>query len=456
METYKSGLNAELTAIEPCVLQITAVVPAKNGKKTYKDVLTFYTTRVQKKGFRAGHVPQSMIVSLHGKDICEETAQRLLNQAMGELIEAKELQLSGDLEFENDQTPVYTPDQDFTIKATVEVYPQVTLPAYKGLKATRKKVEVEQKRVDEAAETFLRMHGKYEKVDRPAQPGDMLRVDFSTNADDALKEEPRAKYLLTGSNSWQIMREPESIPGITAALTGVALGASKDVEITFPQDFRVDTLAGKTISYHFTIQEVHGFTPPSFDEAFVKETGMKDMEDVKKSMRERMEQQEESSQQAVVAEQVVDAFKAGLDFPLPPKLVSRSLEQALQRMEEKLKSRGLEGEALEKERAQETERIQKDVPTNIRLVHAMDLVAKEEKLTPSGEDIYRYCLNASQSMNIPLDQFISDIRQNYEAWHDMETNLKRQKAVAFLVEHADVTVEGEEKPQEAAPAPAAE
>ncbi len=454
METYKSGLNAELTAIEPCVLQITAVVPATNGKKTYKDVLTFYTSKVSKRGFRAGHVPQSMIVSMHGKDICEETAQRLLNQAMEELIQTKELQLSGDIDLEGDKMPTYTPDQDFTIKATVEIYPEVTLPEYKGLKATRKKVDVEQKRVDEAAETFLRMHGKYEKVDRPAQAGDMLKVDFTTEAEESLKEEPRAKYLLNGENSWQIMREPESIPGITAALTGVALDASKDVEITFPQDFRVEALAGKTIPYHFTIREVHGFTPPAFDEEFAKETGMKSMEDVKKSMRERMEQQEENNEMGNVYNQVVDAFRDALDYPLPPKLLARSLEDATKRMEESLKARKLEGEELEKARQKELEELQKEVPANLRFIHALDLVAKKENVSPSQEDLYRYCLNQAQRMGMDLDQFFGEIRKSRETWERMTQDLVRQKTIAFMVEKADVTVEGEEKPQEAAPADA--
>ncbi len=448
METYKSGLTAELTELEPCVLQINAVVPAVNGKKTYKDLLTYYTARVPRKGFRAGHVPQSMIVSLHGKEICEETAQQLLHHAMGELIEAKELQLSGDIDFENDKTPVYTPDQDFTIKATVEVYPKVTLPAYKGLKATRKKVDVEQKRVDEAAETFMRMHGNYEQVERPAQPGDMLKVDYTTNAEESLKEDPRNKYLLEGTNSWQIMREPESIPGITAALTGVSSEESKDVDITFPQDFRLEALAGKTFTYHFTLHEVHGFTPPDFDEEFVKETGMKDMEEVKKSLRERMEQQEESNQQQAVAEQVMEAFKASLDFPLPPKLLARSLEEATKRMEEELKSRKLEGEELEKERAQKLEHLQKEVPANMRLVHAMDLVAKEENLTATQEEIVHYCFNASQRMGISPDQYFAELRKNYEAVEGIKTDILRQKAVKLLVDQADVTMEGEEKPQE--------
>ena len=81
METYKSGLNAELTTISPCTLQLTATVPAEVGKKAYNRHLDYYSKHVQKPGFRAGHVPQSMILSLHGKEILSDTAAYLANQA---------------------------------------------------------------------------------------------------------------------------------------------------------------------------------------------------------------------------------------------------------------------------------------------------------------------------------------------------------------------------------------
>ena len=91
METYKSGLNAELTAISPCTLQLTATVPAEVGKKAYNRHLDYYSKHVQKPGFRAGHIPQSMILSLHGKAILSDTAAYLANQAVEEVVAEKKL-----------------------------------------------------------------------------------------------------------------------------------------------------------------------------------------------------------------------------------------------------------------------------------------------------------------------------------------------------------------------------
>ena len=201
------------------------------------------------------------------------------------------------------------------------------------------------------------MHGKYDPVSRPAQPGDLLKVDFKTDAPEELKEDPRAKYLVEGTNSWQIMREPESIPGITAALTGVSVGESKEVDVTFPGE---------------AANEVY--------------------------------------------EQVVAAFQKQLDFPLPPALVARTMEEATRRMEEELKSRNLSPEELEKTRQERLENLQKEIPANL----------------------------------------ISEIRKNRGAWERMETDLRRQKAIALLVDNADVTIVGEDgqplPPEEAAPA----
>lgn len=440
METYKSGLNAELTAIAPCAMQLTAVVPAKSGKKTYNDVLTMYMTKVQKPGFRAGHIPQSMILAQYGKEICQETAQELLNKALTEIVEEKKLALAGGIDLEGDKVPDYKANEDFTIKASFEVYPDFELPAYKGIKATKKKVDIDQKKVDEASETFIRMHGTYVKLERPAEPGDMLRVDYTTDADDELKNDAHAKYLLSGNNAWQIMREPESIPGITAALTGVAVNGEKDVAVTYPEDFRVEALRGKTLNYHFTVKEVHGFTPPVFDDAFFKNFGVKDMDGVKANIRQRMEQQAQANEENSVYEQVTKAYTELLSFELPPKRLAQAIEEAMSMEKSRLEGKGLTGDELAKELEASQKKVSEDIPKTMRLMRAFDKIAEAEKIQIANEDLYGYCAANAQQMGMDFDQFVKQIRNDRGAWDNMIATIMRQKVISLMAKEADITV----------------
>lgn len=440
METYKSGLNAELTTIAPCSMQLTAIVPAKSGKKTYNDVLTMYMNKVQKPGFRAGHIPQSIILAQYGKEIRQETAQELLNKALTEIVEEKKLALAGGIDLEGDKVPDYTANEDFTIKASFEVYPDFELPAYKGIKATKKKIDIDQKKVDEASETFIRMHGTYVKLERPAEPGDMLRVDYTTDADDELKNDAHAKYLLSGNNAWQIMREPESIPGITAALTGIAVNGEKDLSVTYPADFRVEALRGKTLNYHFTVKEVHGFTPPVFDDAFFKNFGVKDMDGVKANIRQRMEQQAQANEENSVYEQVTKAYTELLSFELPPKRLAQAIEEAMSIEKKRLETKGLNGDELAKELEASQKKVNEDIPKTMRLMRAFDKIAELEKLQIANEDLYGYCAANAQQMGMDFDQFVKQIRNDRGAWDNMIATIMRQKVISLMAKEADITL----------------
>ncbi len=442
VETYKSGLNAELATIAPCTMQLTAVVPAKTGKKTYNDVLTQYMTKVQKPGFRAGHIPQSMIISQYGKDICADVAQQLLNKALTEVVDEKKLALAGGVDLENDVVPEYTAGQDFTIKATFEVYPEFELPSYKGLKATKNYHEIEQKKVDEASETFIRMHGTYVKLERPAEAGDMLRVDYTTDADEELKNNAQAKYLLVGNNAWQIMRDPETIPGITGILAGVAVNGEKDAAVTFPEDFRIEALRGKTLNYHFVVREVHGFQPPAFDDAFFKNFGVKDMDGVKKQIRERMEQQAEANEMNNVYDQVTKAYSALLDFELPPKRLAEAIKEGMDMEKKSLEGRGVTGDELAKELEAAQKKVNEDIPKTMRLMRAFDVIAQKENLQVQNDDLYSYCAFNAQQMGMSFDQFVKEIRNDRGAWDNMIATIIRQKVIALMVKEADITVNG--------------
>lgn len=439
METYKSGLNAELTTISPCTLQLTATVPAEVGKKAYNRHLDYYSKHVQKPGFRAGHIPQSMILSLHGKEILSDTAAYLANQAVEEVVAEKKLTLASEIDIEGDRIPEYVPGQDFTVKATLEVFPEFELPEYKGLKATRKKIVIDDKQVDEAADTYLHMRGTYEKVERPAHKGDMVRVDYACDADDELKNDPRAKFLVSGTNAWQILRDPESIPGITAVMEGVELNGEKDAPVTFPEDFRIESPRGKTLNYHFTLREVHGFTPPAFDEEFEKQTGMKSLDDVKAMVRQQMERNAEVSQENNVYEQIVKEYSSKLSFEIPPKHLARVLQESNEIEKQRLESRGLKGEELEKELEKAEQRVAEDVPKTIRLVRAYDLIAQKENIQITTEEVYGYCARNAQRVGMELGQYINELRKNRDEWNSMFTAISRQKVLALMVKEADIT-----------------
>ncbi|MBR4125409.1 MAG: trigger factor, partial [Victivallales bacterium] len=432
METLANGLNAEITTTAPCCITAHIVVPADTVKKTYSNILAQYSQKVVRPGFRAGHTPRQLILSLYGKAIEEETKERLINQSLQQVVTDKKLRIAGEFALDGGKAPAYQAGQpyDFTVKT--EVFEDFELPQYKGLDIQKEVKPVEDKQVDEAADTFLRTHGNYAVVERAAEAGDMLKVDYTSDADDELKAVKEAAYLLNANNSWQMLREPESLPGVTAALVGLKANESKDVAIEFPADFRIDALKGKKLNYHFTVREVHGFTPAELTPELFKQYGCEDLAGMKALLRKRMEDQNERSAVFKMFDQIREQLAASLNFPLPPTLVKNTCDHELEHAMEHLAK---DGGATEEQRSAKEAEIKAQVEKDLRLDLALERIAEAEKLQVPPEAFYQYCYSMAQQSGMSPDEFMKKVSGNSQLINNVFGTLLRQKALDFIREN---------------------
>ena len=122
METLTNGLKAEITTTAPCCISLQIVVPADTVKKTYSSILGQYSQKVARPGFRAGHTPRQLILSLYGKAIEDETTERLVNQSLNEVVSEKKLRVAGEFSLEGGKTPPYQAGQEYAFRVSTEVY----------------------------------------------------------------------------------------------------------------------------------------------------------------------------------------------------------------------------------------------------------------------------------------------------------------------------------------------
>lgn len=460
METLSNGLKAEITTTAPCCLSLQIVVPAETAKKTYSSVLGQYSQKVVRPGFRAGHTPKQLILSLYGKAIEADTTERLVNQSLNEVVSEKKLRIAGEFSLKDGVTPPYQDGKDYEFTVNTEIFADFELPQYKELDIAKKVLPVEDKQVDEAAETFLRMHGNYAVVERAAEAGDMLKVDYSSDADEELKGVKEASYLLNATNSWQMLREPESLPGVTGALTGLKAGETKDVAIEFPADFRVAALQGKKLNYHFTIQEVHGFTPAKQTPELFKQYGCEDLAGMKAMLRKRMEDQNERNAVVEMEKAIRDMLVPQLSFPLPPTMFEHAYQHAI---EHELGHHDHAAGEEHKHDASElpagkAEELKAEVEKDIRMELLLDRIAEAEKLQVPPQDFYQYCYAMAQQSGMPPEEFMKKVSGNSAYLNNIFAMLLRQKAMAFVCENvkgakpAEAETNGAPKSEDAAEA----
>ena len=444
METLTSGLKYELTGTAPCCFKMQCVVPATATKRAYADVLTKYLKNVPQKGFRAGHVPQKMVLAQYGKSITGEAASVVCDNAVNEVFREKKLQVvPSTIHFEDDSAPDrFKAGEEFAFSITLEAYEDIKAPEYKGLALTRQEHAIKDEAVDEAAQTIVRSRGTYAVVEAPAKEGDMVELSYA--ADDIpaeLLEDKTAAYLLKNENAWQMLRDPETIPGLTAILVGLKAGESKDASVAYPADFRVAALAGKTFAYHFTMKSVHAFTEPALDEAFFKGIGVKDLADLRTRLKARMIEQDNYNANRALVEQATKKLLEGQDFPLPPSVLASETKSYLEDKRGPKKEDGQPDEAAAANQAAE----------NLRLARILTAIAQAENLNPGNNELSAYCYNLAMQTNTAPDKVAKDLFKDRDRVAALMMMLQRDMAMQFVVKNANVTVQ---KEGEAAAAPA--
>lgn len=244
------------------------------------------------KGFRPGKAPEKFLRERISK-------AQILNEAIDEVLTPVYAQFLTENKLEPFARPevdiLKLNDNELQLKFTVTLFPKVTLGEHKGLKAEKKAASVTEKEVEDAIAKRLENSADLVVVDRPAQKGDTVVLDFVGTMDGKEFEGGSAKNyeLELGSNSF--------VPGFEDALIGVKTGEEKDVAITFPEQY-VKELAGKPATFHCSIHEIKEKKIPLLSDDSVKDFSIKGVETV--------DQMKEYQQKALLEQKTRQAEEA--------------------------------------------------------------------------------------------------------------------------------------------------
>ena len=345
-------------------------------KKVYADCKAFYLVE----GFAPGAAPREALEKKYGKDVLyQEAVNEVFPPALLEALSQEDLEIAG--------TPTLNvvsigPD-GFVFSALVDLYPEVKLGQYKGLKAKWEDVQLSGDDVDSALEAYCRAHTDAKEQERAAM-GDEVMLDFEGFVDGKPFEGGKAEHypLTLGSGMF--------IPGFEEQLAGIRAGEEREVKVTFPQQYTPE-LAGKDAVFKVKAHRIVRRTVPEMTEEFAVSQGFADaaalrchvMEDALK-LKER--QARDAFSDALVR-QVVDA----MEVEVPASMVDSQLQGLLDELERQMASQGmeldkyLEASGLTRDMLRDHARDQ--AMTAARYELAMMEIARLEGITVSDEEI---------------------------------------------------------------------
>ncbi|EYD77076.1 Cell division trigger factor [Rubellimicrobium mesophilum DSM 19309] len=298
----------------------TVTVTAQELDEKVQSKLAEVQPQVAMKGFRKGKVPMALLRKQHGP--------RLMGEAMQETIDGA---VSSHLESTGDR-PAMQPSvkmtneawkegDDVTVEVSYEKLPEVPEMDLSSLSLTRLRVAPEEASVDEALTQLADTAKSYEDKDGAAENGDQVVIDFVGKVDgEAFEGGSATDYpLVLGSNSF--------IPGFEDQLVGVKAGEEKDVDVTFPEEYGAKHLAGKAAVFTCTVKAVKAPKAAEIDDELATRFGAENLDDLRRQVRERLEQEYSGAARAVAKRALLDELDKRVDFDLPESLVKAEADQ---------------------------------------------------------------------------------------------------------------------------------
>ncbi len=322
-------MNVTVKNESACRKLLTIEVPAEEVSKERNQVIAQYKQFAAVPGFRKGRAPLSMIKTRFAKEIADQTREQLVPKYYREAIIAENLDVVAVV---NATEPSLEAGEKFEFVVTIDVPPTFTLPKYEGIELKNESEEVTDERVNESLEMMRRQYASYEDVeDREVQKDDMAALTYEATIDgQPLAEvEPEAKTLGKGEGWWMMANEDSFLPGVGEAIIGMNIGDTKEIDVTFRDEFVVKSLGGKTAKFTVTVTAIRSQQLPEINEEFVQRFGVENEDAFRQQMRDSLENMAERREQSRREDEIIQFLLNNVEMEVPESMVQTQARNAL-------------------------------------------------------------------------------------------------------------------------------
>ena len=428
-------MSLQVEKLDGNMAKLTIEVAAEELEKAIENAYQKSKNKISIPGFRKGKAPRKMIEQMYGKgvfledaanDLISESYEKALDECTEDIVSSPRIDV---IQLEAGKPFIYT--------AEVALKPEVTLGKYKGVKIDKVDIDVTEEEIEADIAKERDNAARIIPInDRAVKDGDMTVIDFEGFVDGVAFEGGKGEdYPLTiGSGAF--------IPGFEAALIGAEIGVETDVNVTFPEDYQADELAGKAAVFKCTVKEIKEKELPELDDEFASEVSEYDtFAEYKESVKAKIVDRKTAAAKSAKEEEVVAAVVADAKMDIPEAMVETTQRQMVEEFAQRMQSQGISMEQymqftgmtpqmlLEQIKPQAMKRIQS------RLV--LEAVVAAENITVSEEEFEEEVTRMAASYMMEADK-VKELLGEGGKKSVME-DLAINKAVEFVVENAKET-----------------
>ena len=404
--------------------RLTIGVPAERIESEVTKRLQQTARRAKVPGFRPGKVPMSVIRQRYEDSARQEALGDLIQSSFYEAIVAEKLNPAGAPSVE---PKVFEKGKDLEYVATFEIYPEIQVAGFEGITVERPQAEVSEADVDNMLDILRKQNTRFEAVERAAENGDQLNIDFVG------KIEGEAFAGGSAKGTALVLGSGRMIPGFEDALVGAKAGEERVITPTFPEDYQNLELAGKTAEFTVTVNAVAAPVLPELNEQFFALFGASEggLEGFRAEVRKNMERELRQAIKSKVKNQVMEGLLAANPVELPKALVANEVQrlrvQAVQQFGGNIKPEQLPAELFE-------EQAKRRVSLGLILAE----VVKQAELKPDDARVRELIEEMASAYQEP-EQVVAWYYKNEQQLGEVRSVVLEEQVVDTVLQKAKVT-----------------
>ena len=417
-----------------CKRSLEITVPVAEVEQETERAAADIQKKVRLPGFRPGKAPLTLVKTRFAGDIRQDVIEKLVPRFFNAAAEKENLRVVGrpdirDIHFHS--------GEPLKFKAEFEIAPDFELGEYRGITVTYNEPQVSDSDVDARLDQLCEQKAEFVNEEpRPLADGDYAMLSLESLSGVAEKISQDELSLKIGGDT--------TLAGFSDNLRGAAPEESREFEVTYPEDYERQNLAGRTVKFRATVKAVRRRELPELNDEFAKDLGdFQTLEELKETIRKNILREREHKAQEDAKHQLLDKLVAAHSFPLPEAYVDRQIEINVENKIRMLVAQGMDPKGLkldwQKVREAEKDRAARDVKASLLL----DRIAEREAIAPTQDDVDREVQRIARQQREAVAVTRAKLQKD-GVIPKIASNIRTEKTLNFLFEQARKEAGGNE------------
>lgn len=409
--------------------QLTVKVPVEKIQNKVEGRIRQVAKTAKIDGFRKGKVPVSHIRAQYGAGIQQEVINDVIRDTVFEAIKSEDVRAVGMPNIDD----VKLEDDFLVYQATVEIFPEIEVQGVSEIEVERHMATVSDEDVDTMIENLQKQRQEFADKEGKADDGDQVTFDFEGTIDGEKFDGGSAEdfKLIIGSN--------QMIPGFEDGIKGMSAGDEKTIDVTFPEEYQAEELAGKEAQFKINVKKVEEAKLPELNEEFFEQFGVTEggLEQLKKEVRKNMEREIKNAARSQVKQATFDALLEKNEFDVPKAMIDQEIERQRTMMMQRFAQQfGANPENFNKDMLPD-ELFEEQAIRAARLGIIVARVIEEQKLEVDQDRVETFIKEAAENYEDPqevIEYYTNDKQQRA----NIESVVLEDQVVDYLLSQAKV------------------